>query len=79
MNPKCLICKEKIDWGDLFCDSCRQKDIFIRIKAFKEKRFVPSRQNIKMEKRFYSKLMSKFNSKDTWSEKIGGENDGWFL
>lgn len=37
-NNNCLICKKQVN-DTLFCDKCREKDVFMRIKAFKNSRY----------------------------------------
>ncbi|MFH1326669.1 MAG: hypothetical protein ABIH59_00900 [archaeon] len=32
----CLMCKKQIEAGNLFCNKCREKDIFERLKVFIE-------------------------------------------
>ncbi len=32
----CLICNKKIEVGNLFCDICRKKDVFERIRVFRD-------------------------------------------
>jgi len=32
----CLMCKKQIEAGYLFCNKCREKDVFERLKVFIE-------------------------------------------
>lgn len=57
----CLLCeKEKTINNNLFCDECREKDIFVRIKAFykalpkKDTRYL---KKSKRKRNFYHKII----------------------
>ena len=45
----CLMCKKQIEAGNLFCNKCREKDVFERLRVFVE--YEKSRFNLKEKRR----------------------------